>query len=232
MDLLYSEFCFRRYFNFIGKRRAFALVDMMQDKAEKLLQVLGSLKANTNEIQISCCISELAETLSEVSTEEIQLLEDRQSYLIVRQVMEDNFNNRDIQYHGIFALFRLMEGSLDIRRNLIDLGIHTFVIKLMKYYENEVVIQQIACRILHMLLEDANVREDLDDESTVQVIVQAMRNNVEDDELQLPALQALTKLMQEDILSENCKENFVEKNYHLLVIDVMEEHLESGIVSS
>lgn len=236
MDLLYSDFCFRRYFNFVDKKRVFEFVYIMQDKAERLFQVLGSLKANSNpvsnEVQISCCMNELADTLGEVSTEEIHMLENGDSYFIVLEVMENGFTNRDIQFYGIFALYRLMEGSIQIRRNLIRLKIHDFVVQLMKNYENEMVIQQIACRILIMLMEDTSVMQDLDGESTVQVIVQAMKNFAQDEELQTPALQALTKLMQDDVSSDSCKESFVEQRFHLLVLDILEDHIESGIAHS
>lgn len=233
MDLLYSDFSFRRYFNFIDKKRVFEFVDMMQDKAERLFRVLGSLKANSNpgsnEIQISCCMNELADTLGEVSTQEIHLLEKGDLYIIVLEVMENSFTNRDIQFYGIFALYRFMEESTQIRRNLIRLDIHHFVIRLMENYENEVVIQQIACRILILLIEDESVREDFEPESTIEVIIKAMKNFAQDEELQLPALQALTKLIQDDV-SDSCKERFVEQRYHLLVLDILEDHVESGTV--
>jgi hypothetical protein len=231
MDLLYSDISFRQYFNFVDKYRAFESVDTMQENnglnnAQKLLQLFDSLKTNSNEIQMSCCMNELADTLNEVSQEEIHLLESGDSYAIVLEIMDKNFMNHDIQYCGVFALSRLMEESEEIKRKFISLEVQDFIVKLMKHYKNDMVIQAVCCRMFVMLVEDAEVKQYIHFKSAIEVVAHAMKNFEEEEEL-LPALQALTKLMQTD-QDENCEQNFVHQQFHVLVLDILENHIESG----
>jgi hypothetical protein len=211
------------------KYRAFESADTMpqDNKTQKLQQALDILRGNPNEIQMSCCMNELADTLDEVSQEEIPLLESGDSYAIVLEIMNMNFMNHDTQRYGVFALFHLIEESEEIKRKLISLAVHDFIVKLMKHYKNDMVIQAVGFRMFVMLVEDAEVKQYINVKSAIEVIVHAMKMFEQEKELQLPALQALAKLMEIDV-DENCEDNFVRQRFHVLVLDILEKHKESG----
>ncbi|KAK3698088.1 hypothetical protein QZH41_017526 [Actinostola sp. cb2023] len=228
MDLLYSDRCFRRYFNFLDKYRMSDEIMQEQPFAQKLGELVNTLRLNSNKTQVHCCMYELADILDKAQSAQIELINDDDIHKVVLDNMNRHVTDRDIQRDGIFSLYHLMKGNKEVQYQLIKSRLHYSIVQRMSTFQNDVIIQAIGCRIIHILVTLNNgIKQDIIAMNAVDVITNAIANFDNEDELQLWALQALTHLLQS---KPEEQDRFLQQHYARLVLDRCEKLIEYSLI--
>jgi len=224
MDLLYSEHCFRRYFKFFEKYKWHLPADIMEEENAglKIAGLVNALKKNANRTQIQCCMYELADALDKAQPEQLDDAIDDDIYEVILTNMNRHANDVDIQRDGIFCMYQLLKDNIeDVQDKVITLGIHCSTVERMATYPDDIIIQTIGCRIIHILtVSNHTVEQEVIAMDVVNIIINAIDHFDDEDELQLCGFEALTLLLQ---LNIDLQEMFLQQKYIDLVLERMEK---------
>ena len=223
--------------NFIspGKQNCFRILDNSpgismehSGRNEELLAgLLNTIETATNSAQIECCMCELAEFLEDFHVKDVNDLESSDIHCVVLKAMDDNLSNSTVHKQGLFVLSRLVELSEYFKSELQCQDEHPFILHVIGNFAQDVCIQALGCKLMADLVESQTIKEDLVDGGAVSIIFEAVKTFTPEEELQIYALRALFKLLENDPLQQ---QKFVSRGGFSGVADVVKFHVNSGTV--
>ena len=240
MDLIYPDatsFCdsFRllESLNGAGARSTMALEDEpFQENVQELLRLLSAIKSNSAETHVESSMRMLADTFDDEADIVVEALERVEAHSTVLCAIQQHFRNFKIQLHGCYVLLRLIELSSKIKSELQGKpDALRFILKVMSKYADKT-CQVVGCKIISALCTSASTRRDVLSKGAVDSVLYAMSQFGEDEEFYIPAFEALTRLLADDL---EVQENFMNidvknsrKKSYRMIVDIMEKHAKSG----
>lgn len=234
MDLLEDSFSLLKN---TGARSSMALGDeSFRENVQELLKLLSAIRRHSTESQVEEYMSQLRSLLADSFDDEVDVvveaLETGQALATVLSAMKLHFRNFKIQLHGCYVLLRLVELSPRIKGEFQgkpdDLK---FLLQIMSKYADKT-CQVVGCKIISNLCTSTRTRRDAVSNGAVGSVLYAISQFGEEEEFYIPAFEALTCLLADDL---KVKENFMNmdvqnsrKKAYRMLVDIMEKYTNSG----
>ena len=237
MDLLEDSFSLLKNINGTGARSSMALGDeSFRENVQELLKLLSAIRRHSTESQVEAYMSQLRSLLADSFDDEVDVvveaLETGEALATVLSAMKLHFRNFKIQLHGCYVLLRLVELSPRIKGEFQgkpdDLK---FLLQIMSKNADKT-CQVVGCKIISNLCTSTRTRRDAVSNGAVGSVLYAISQFGEEEEFYIPAFEALTCLLADDL---KVKENFMNmdvqnsrKKAYRMFVDIMEKYTNSG----
>lgn len=231
MDLIYPVLL--ESLNGAGAKSTMVLEDeLFKENVEELLKLLSAIKSNSNETQVEKCMSSLADSFDDEVDVVVEAMESVEAHSTILSAMQHHFRNFKIQWHGSYMLLRLIELSPKTKSELQEQPeAQRFILRIMAKYADRT-CQVVGCKIISALCTSARTRKEALSMGAVDSVLYAMTQFGEDEDLYIPAFEALTRLLADD---PNVQKKFMtmdvknsRKKAYPMVVEIMEKHSKSG----
>lgn len=234
-NLIYPDATFRllESFNGSGAKSTMAVEDeTLHESVQESLQLLSAIESNSTEKQIETYMSSLADSFDDQVDVVVEALERAEAHRTVFSAMQQHFRNFKIQFHGSYVLLRLIELSPRTKLHLQGQPeAQRYILKIMARYADRT-CQVVGCKIISALCTSSRTRGDAVSKGAVDSVLYAMSQFGEDEELYVPAFEALRGLLADDLKAQ---EKFMtmdvknsRKKAYRMVVEIMEKHKRSG----
>ena len=233
MNLLEDSFALLGTLNGAGARSKMALGDeSFRENVQELLKLLSAIRSHPTETEVGEYMSLLADSFDDEVDVVVEALETGQALATVLSAMRHHFRNFKIQLHGCYVLLRLVELSPKIVSEFQgkpeDLK---FLLQIMSKYADKT-CQVVGCKIISNLCTSARTRRDAVSNGAVGSVLYAISQFGEEEEFYIPAFEALTCLLADDL---QVQESFIDmdvtnsrKKAYRMLVDIMEKYKKSG----
>lgn len=206
--------------------------ESFQEDVPRLCKLFTDLNNNSTETQVENLMSSLADSFDDEVDAVMDALEEVHALSTVVSAMQHHFHNFKIQLRGCYVLLRLIEVSPKVKSELLGQSeAQRFILKVMAKYADRT-CQALGCKIISALCTSAEARPDALLKGALASVLYAMSQFGEDDELYIPAFDALTRLLaddpkeQEKFMSMDVKNS--RKNAYRMVVEIIEKYQKSG----
>lgn len=236
-DLLYPDATIKllESLNDCSTKSATSLEDeTLNEDGQELLQLLSAIGSNSNETQIENFLSVLADSFDNEGDIVVDALEKVQAHCTVLSAMQQHPRNFKIHFHGLYVLLRLIELSPRAKSYLQGQPeAQRYISKVMARYADRT-CQVVGCKIISALRTSSRTRGDAVSKGAVDSVLYAISQFGEEEELYIPAFEALTHLLEDDPKVQEKFMNMDVKNSrkkaYRMVVEIMEKHKQSGKV--
>lgn len=238
-DLLYPDATLKLLadsLNDCNTKSATSLEDeTLNENGQELLQLLSAIGSNSTEMQTEHFLSVLADSLDNEGDLIVDALERVQAHCTVLSAMQQHSRNFKIQFHGFYVLLRLIELSPRAKSYLQGQEeAQRYILKVMARYADRT-CQAVGCKIISALHTSSRNRGYAVSKGAVDSVLYAISQFGEEEELYIPAFEALTRLLEDDPKVQEKFMNMDVKNSrkkaYRMVVEIMEKHKQSGKVS-